>query len=72
VRGYLFEYFANPPRQFRSYFEHGHAEHHQNMATMLATGRPLFDDRGALRRLRVEARRILGLARQPARSLRAA
>jgi hypothetical protein len=59
VGRYLVEYFANPPAQFRAYFAHGHACNRPATATMFATGRVLFDQRGAVRALRAHARRWL-------------
>jgi predicted nucleotidyltransferase len=66
VSGYLFEYFVGPPAQFRAYFADGHARSRPNTATMFATGRVLFDPRGAVRRLRAQARQWL---RRPLRPL---
>jgi len=59
VGGYLVEYFANPPAQFRAYFAREHGRNRTNTATMFATGRVLFDPRGAVKTLRAQARRWL-------------
>ncbi|HMI94676.1 MAG TPA: nucleotidyltransferase domain-containing protein, partial [Polyangiales bacterium] len=59
VGGHLLEYFANPPAQFRAYFANDHARNRMVMATMFATGRVLFDPRGAVKTLREHARRWL-------------
>ncbi len=69
VRGHLFEYFANSPPQFRAYFRRDHANNRQVTATMFATGKTLFDDRGAVRQLRAQARSWLARAlRKPTRA----
>src|SRR5258708_6829242 len=60
VGGYLFEYFANSPAQYRAYFKNNHARNSRDTATMFVTGRVLFDPRGAVRSLRAHARRWLG------------
>jgi hypothetical protein len=57
VRGYLVEYFANSPRQYRAYFRNDHAQWRRNTATMFLTGRILHDPRGHVQRLRVQAER---------------
>lgn len=59
VGGHLMEYFANPPAQFRAYFARDHARNYAASATMFATGRVLFDQRGAVKALREQARRWL-------------
>src|ERR1041384_6420571 len=41
VDGYLLEYFANPPAQFRAYFRRDHQRNRPHTATMFATGRVL-------------------------------
>jgi hypothetical protein len=69
VGGYLMEYFANPPAQFRAYFTREHAQNRTGTATMFATGRVLFDRTGAVKALREQARRWL--ARPFARPKRA-
>ena len=69
VGGHLLEYFVGPPAQFRAYFANGHAISRPHTSTMFATGRVLFDHRGAIRRLRAQARTWL---RRPPPPLKAA
>jgi hypothetical protein len=57
VGGYLMEYFANAPAQFRAYFKGDYARNRRETATMFATGRVIFDERGAVRGLRAQAKR---------------
>lgn len=55
IDGFLIEYFANPARQFKSYFEEDHSDNNRSAATQFATGRILFDKDGTVGRLKEEA-----------------
>ena len=57
VDGFLIEYFANPPERISGYFESDHAGYRKIQATMLCTGRVLFDREGQLAGVIREARR---------------
>lgn len=55
MNGFLIEYFANPPKQIRKYFQ----QDFQNQRTMsmvqFITGKILFDNTGILNELKIEA-----------------
>lgn len=57
VDGFLIEYFANPPSQIRAYFEGEYPANSRITATLVATGRVLFDKTGTIAEIRREARR---------------
>jgi hypothetical protein len=56
IDGLLIEYFANPPRQIRTYFTENYESHSMMTMTQFITGRILFDATGELAVLREEAR----------------
>jgi len=55
VDGFLIEYFANPVRQIRRYFEDEHSRNKRNTARIILIGKVLFDKTGILEILRAEA-----------------
>ena len=55
VDGFLIEYFANPIRQIRWYFENEHSRNKRNTARMFLIGQVLFDKTGIIGALRIEA-----------------
>ena len=48
---YLIEYFANPARQIRQYFQEDHAENRSLAATQFVTGEIVYDPHGIVRQL---------------------
>jgi|HigsolmetaAR203D_1030402.scaffolds.fasta_scaffold03493_5 predicted nucleotidyltransferase len=56
VDGFLIEYFANPPRQIRAYFEEDFRDRRTMSHVQFMTGRALFDPHGVVEQLRREAR----------------
>ncbi len=59
VDGFLIEYFANPVRQIRWYFEDEHSRNKRNTARMFLIGKALFDQTGIIETLRTEAERYM-------------
>ncbi|EEB73075.1 nucleotidyltransferase domain-containing protein [Thermococcus sp. AM4] len=55
VDGFLIEYFANPIRQIRRYFEEEHSRNKRNTARIILIGKVLFDKTGIVESLRAEA-----------------
>lgn len=55
VKGFLIEYFANPPAQIREYFEDDGASDRRMAAVQFTTGRIIFDKDGVVQQLRDEA-----------------
>jgi hypothetical protein len=55
VEGFLIEYFANPPKQFRRYFQEDYGDNDRSAATQFATGRIIFDEAGVIAHLKKEA-----------------
>ena len=55
VDGFLIEYFANPVRQIRRYFEDEHSRNKRNTARIILIGKVLFDKTGIIKALRAEA-----------------
>ena len=60
VDGVLIEYFANPARQIRQYFEEELAQNSRSTARIILTGKTLFDKTGIIEVLRVEAKEYMG------------
>ena len=59
IDGLLFEYFANPAKQIRTYFKKEFSDYDRLTSTMFVTGKVIFDRTGAVRRLVREAQRWL-------------
>ena len=57
VDGFLIEYFANPPKMIQKYFIEDFSNNVHHCATQFATGRVLFDEIGAVRRIKAAARK---------------
>ncbi|GAB6134722.1 nucleotidyltransferase domain-containing protein [Thermococcus prieurii] len=55
VDGFLIEYFANPVRAVRMYFEEELAQNSRGTARIILTGKVLFDKTGIVETLRAEA-----------------
>ncbi|WP_240911763.1 nucleotidyltransferase domain-containing protein [Thermococcus sp. M36] len=55
IDGVLIEYFANPPRQIKHYFEKEHEEGSRCTARIVAIGKVLFDKTGITEELKKEA-----------------
>jgi hypothetical protein len=53
--GYLIEYFANPPKQIRGYFQEDLHDHNTMSMVQFITGKTLFDNNGVIHELKVEA-----------------
>jgi hypothetical protein len=53
--GYLIEYFANPPKQIRGYFQEDYHDHNTMSMVQFITGKTLFDNNGVIHELKVEA-----------------
>ena len=62
VDGLLIEYFANPPRQIRSYFKEDYQHISPHSQTQFATGEILLDTTGVVAELKQEATNMLALA----------
>ena len=60
VDGVLIEYFANPVRAVREYFEGELAQNSRSTARIILTGKTLFDKTGIIEVLRVEAKEYMG------------
>lgn len=56
VNGYLIEYFVNPPKQIRSYFEEDHNDRRPMSMVQFLTGKVLLDKEGAIAQLIEEAK----------------
>ena len=59
VDGFLIEYFANPVRQVRWYFEDEHSRNKRNTARIILIGKVLFDKTGIIEILRTEAKKYM-------------
>lgn len=59
VEGLLIEYFANPPRQIRKYFEEDYHDVTPMSQTQFITGKILLDKTGEVQALQEEARKML-------------
>jgi hypothetical protein len=57
VDGYLIEYFVNPPRQVRKYFEEDYRDHSSMSMVQFLTGQVLWDRTGSISDLKQEARK---------------
>ena len=55
IDGLLMEYFANPPRQIRRYFAEDYRDRSTMSMVQFITGRVIFDHRGIIEQLKVEA-----------------
>ncbi|CAI1493212.1 DNA polymerase beta domain protein region [Thermococcus nautili] len=55
VDGFLIEYFANPVRAIRRYFEEELVQNSRSTARIILTGKVLFDKAGIVETLRAEA-----------------
>ncbi|WP_135547415.1 nucleotidyltransferase domain-containing protein [Paenibacillus cymbidii] len=55
VAGYLIEYFMNPPRQIRAYFQEDYHDRRKMSMVQFVTGQVLWDRTGTLQLLRREA-----------------
>jgi hypothetical protein len=55
VNGFLIEYFINPPRQIRKYFEEDYNDNSTMSMVQFITGKVLFDDLGIINILKSEA-----------------
>lgn len=51
VDGFLIEYFANPPNQYKKYLEADYSNNRKIDAHMFSTGRILFDKSGEVKKL---------------------
>jgi len=56
VDGFLVEYFANPPRQIRAYFEEDFRDRRTMSHVQFMTGKVIFDPHGVVGQLKQEAR----------------
>lgn len=56
VAGYLIEYFMNPPRQIRAYFQQDYRDRRKMSMVQFVTGQVLWDRSGTIRLLKQEAR----------------
>jgi len=61
VDGLLIEYFANPPRQIRSYFKEDYQSISPHSQTQFATGEILLDVTGVMAELKQEAIAMMAL-----------
>jgi len=61
VDGLLIEYFANPPRQIRSYFKEDYQAMRPMSQTQFATGEILLDSTGVVAELKAEAAAMMAL-----------
>ncbi len=59
VDGFLIEYFANPVRAIRSYFEEELSRNSRSTARIIAIGEVLFDKSGMTKSLKEEAEKYL-------------
>ena len=59
VDGFLIEYFANPVRQIRQYFEDEYSNNKRNTARIILIGKVLFDKTGIIETLRAEAKEYI-------------
>jgi hypothetical protein len=55
VDGYLVEYFINPPRQIRKYFEEDYSDHRTMSMVQFLTGQVVWDKTGSIAILKQEA-----------------
>src|SRR5690554_3779093 len=55
INGMLVEYFANPPRQIRKYFEEDHDDNSTMSMVQFITGKEVFDKSGVIKQLKEEA-----------------
>ncbi|AIF69478.1 hypothetical protein PAP_05365 [Palaeococcus pacificus DY20341] len=55
IDGVLIEYFANPPRQIRHYFEKDFKQNRRSAARIITIGKVLFDKTGIAKELKKEA-----------------
>jgi len=60
VNGVLIEYFANPIRAVRKYFEEELAQNSRSTARIILTGKVLFDKTGIIEILKAEAEEYMG------------
>jgi len=61
IDGLLIEYFANPPRQIRSYFREDYQAISPHSQTQFVTGEILFDTNGVVAELKQEAIAMMAL-----------
>jgi predicted nucleotidyltransferase len=57
VDGHLIEYFANPAKQIRKYFEENYKNNSRSDARMFTVGKILFDKKGEAKKLQEEAKK---------------
>lgn len=55
INGFLIEYFVNPPKQIRKYFEEDFADYRTMSMVQFMTGRVIFDRIGVIEELKKEA-----------------
>lgn len=55
VNGFLIEYFVNPPKQIRYYFQEDFNAHHTMAMVQFITGKVIFDRTGIIEQLKLEA-----------------
>jgi hypothetical protein len=66
--GYLIEYFANSPKQIRSYFQDDVYNRSTVSMVQFITGRTLFDTHGIIHELKVEAADLISQKQEDERS----
>ncbi len=59
VDGLLIEYFSNPPRQIRKYFEEDYKNVRPMSQTQFVTGKIIIDKTGEVKKLKEEAKEML-------------
>lgn len=59
VHGFLIEYFVNPPRQIRKYFDEDFHSRRTMSMVQFMTGHTLFDKTGIISKLKIEAQKWL-------------
>jgi predicted nucleotidyltransferase len=65
VNGYLIEYFANPPKQIRKYFQEDFNDHRTMAMVQFITGEIIRDDTGMIKKLKEEAKAWLSKKYEP-------
>jgi predicted nucleotidyltransferase len=58
VNGFLIEYFANPPKQIKKYFDEDFGDNSYQAPIMFITGKVLFDKEGEIAKLKHIAQKI--------------
>jgi len=57
INGFLIEYFVNPPKQIRRYFQEDFQDHRTMSMVQFITGMTLFDKTGIITEIKVEAQK---------------